>query len=255
LVWSWDEDTDLIALKPVIKTITHRVGILIKLLVGQEEIETTPDHPFYSEGEWVEAGNLAVGDEIRLIDGTTAPINEINFVIDSDGLEGDIDFSIDNAPNFDEVFDGRNPVQVFNFEVEENESYFVSKLKVLVHNGKICLKGLTDDAIKKIRTAMLEKGYRPTFRKGVVDDVWKAAKRNADGDVICPSSDKVLKWVKERSRWDQWQMGHNKNSKWSDTVKEYKDEKITWKELLNKYNDPKSYSPEDPMANMSHLFE
>lgn len=137
LIWSWNEDTDEVALKPVIKTTTNKVDILIKLVIGQEEIETTPDHPFYSNGAWIDAGSLEVGDEIQLFDGTSAAINEIDFVIDRDGLEGDIDFSIDNAPDFDEVIDGRNPIEVFNFEVEENEFYFVTKLKILVHDGKL----------------------------------------------------------------------------------------------------------------------
>jgi hypothetical protein len=255
LVWSWNEEKDEVVLRPVIKTISHEVDILIKLVVDQEEIETTPDHPFYSDGEWIEAGNLEVGDEIRLIDGNVVIVNEINFIIDSEGLEGDIDFSINNAPNFDKVFEGRNSIQVFNFEVEENESYFVSKLKVLVHNGKICLKGLSDDAIKEIRIAMLKKGYRPKFRKGVVDDVWKLANRNANGDVICPSTNKILTWDKAKSRWNQWQMGHKPEFKWSNTVAEFKNGKITWKELLDKYNVVENYHPEDPIANMSHLYE
>ena len=255
LVWSWNEEKNEVVLRPVIKTISHKVDILIKLVVAQEEIETTPDHPFYSDGEWIEAGNLEVGDEIRLIDGNVVIVNEINFVVDSDGLDGDIDFSIDNAPNFDEAFDCRNSIQVYNFEVEENESYFVSKLKVLVHNGKICLKGLSEDAIKKIRIAMLEKGYRPKFRKGVVDDVWNLAKRNAKGDVICPSTNKILTWTKGKSRWNQWHMGHKPEFKWSRTVKDFKDGKITWKELLDKYNVVENYHAEDPIANMSHLYE
>jgi hypothetical protein len=50
-------------------------------------------------------------------------------------------------------------------------------------------------------------------------------------------------------------MGHKPEHKWSDTVADYKDGKITWKELLDKYNDPKTYLPEDPMGNMSHMFE
>ena len=59
---------------------------------------------------WVAAGDLAVGDEVFNLDGTTSTI-----------LGSEI-----------EVLD--EPVLVYNLEVEDFHSYFVGCVPVLVHN-------------------------------------------------------------------------------------------------------------------------
>lgn len=67
-----------------------------------------PEHPFYVEGTgFVTAGNLKAGDIIRTSDGRRLPI-----------LKAELD----------------EPVPVYNFEVEEFHTYYVSVTGVLVHN-------------------------------------------------------------------------------------------------------------------------
>ena len=76
-------------------------------------IDTTTNHPFYVIGKgWVAAGDLAVGDEVFNLDGTTSTI-----------LGSEI-----------EVLD--EPILVYNLEVEDFHSYFVGCVPVLVHNYK-----------------------------------------------------------------------------------------------------------------------
>ena len=69
-------------------------------------IKTTPNHPFYSRGKWVEAGNLKIGDKILHIDGVTHEITSIE---------------VDETPR-----------TVYNFEVENVHNYFAEGY--LVHN-------------------------------------------------------------------------------------------------------------------------
>lgn len=81
------------------------------LYTDEGNIDTTANHPFYvmSKG-WVAAGDLAIGDEVYNLDGTTSTI-----------LGSEI-------KKLDE------PVLVYNLEVEGFHSYFVCCVPVLVHN-------------------------------------------------------------------------------------------------------------------------
>ena len=76
-----------------------------------EEIETTAVHPFWVENRWVSAKDLKEGDLLTLADGSTARIS---------GVYGE---KLDEA------------VVVYNFEVEEFHTYYVTEAGVLVHNA------------------------------------------------------------------------------------------------------------------------
>lgn len=255
-LWAWNGATGERALKKISRIVESESDMLIQLRIGQDVIETTPTHPFYSDGEWVDAGALEAGDRVMLFDGSNAIVEAVDFVIESDDFEGgEIDFSQPGAPNENVVLDSRKKIKVYTFEVEDFETFFVGNSLILVHNARICLKELSEQAIKKIRTEMLEAGYRPKYRKGQVQKVWDEALKKGKGKVRCPNTKKVLKWDKSKNRFDQWHMGHKPDKKWSDTVKDYKDGKITWKELLDKHGDHKNYVPEDPVGNMSHAYE
>ncbi|MDE7312394.1 MAG: hypothetical protein K2N87_12375 [Eubacterium sp.] len=84
---------------------------------GMEKIKATAYHPFYiKEKGWVNAINLQEGDLAETMDGTAriTKIVKIRYEV---------------------------PVPVYNFCVEGWESYFVSKCRVYVHNGKGKYKG------------------------------------------------------------------------------------------------------------------
>ena len=74
-------------------------------------IETTPSHPFWVENEWVTADKLKAGDVLTLADGTTCAIDRVY-----------AEFS-DKA------------ITVYNFEVADFHSYYVTDTGVLVHNA------------------------------------------------------------------------------------------------------------------------
>jgi len=69
-------------------------------------LKTTPNHPFYSNGGWKEAGKLVIGDKILHVDGVEHKIDSI------DKVNGKID--------------------VYNIEVDDTHNYFAEGY--LVHN-------------------------------------------------------------------------------------------------------------------------
>lgn len=81
-------------------------------MINGEEIITTVDHPFYvNDRGFVNAGELAVGDELL-----------------------DSNKNILLVENFDvELTD--EPTTVYNFQVEDLHTYHVSGFCVLVHNA------------------------------------------------------------------------------------------------------------------------
>ena len=109
-VWAFNVETEL---KTVTKVYVHSVDEILHLYTDDGDIDTTANHPFYVIGKgWVAAGDLAVGDEVFNLDGTTSTI-----------LGSEI-----------EVLD--EPILVYNLEVEDFHSYFVGCVPVLVHNYK-----------------------------------------------------------------------------------------------------------------------
>ena len=81
-------------------------------LDGKEELKMTAYHPVYVKDRgWVKAIQLRQGDLLETMDGTS----QVTKV---------------------EKTRHEEPVEVYNFQVEEWESYFVSKMRVYVHNGE-----------------------------------------------------------------------------------------------------------------------
>ena len=97
--------------KKVLQTFVNEKKNLVHVYIEDEEIVTTDGHPFYVEGVgFVPSENLETGDIVRLADGRKVPVISIEL----EYLE--------------------EPVYVYNFEVEDSHTYYVSELGVLVHN-------------------------------------------------------------------------------------------------------------------------
>ena len=95
---------------------------------------------------------------------------------------------------------------------------------------------------------------RPSFRKGVVEEVWENAK-DADGLVRDPNTGEVINWTPGESRKGVWDMGHIPQAKYSEMHEAYMNGKLTTKEFVDWYNDPANYRPELPSNNRSHKYE
>jgi hypothetical protein len=61
----------------VTATWEHEDDAIVTLTIGGEQIETTPWHLFYTPDGWMEAGDLAIGDEIYSLDGTTGTVEGV----------------------------------------------------------------------------------------------------------------------------------------------------------------------------------
>jgi filamentous hemagglutinin len=82
---------------------------------------TTAEHPFYtSENEWIEAGELQLGDDIRAATWTTGEVEAITIVT--------------------------QPQRMYNFTVAAAHTYFVGDGQWLVHNcGTLIESGKIED--------------------------------------------------------------------------------------------------------------
>lgn len=127
-VWAWDEYSGNVALKQVVETYVNETDELVHVFVNGKEIVTTPAHPFYSPVKgWTDAVHLRAGDILVLVNGEYVVVEKVQHEL----LE--------------------SPVKVYNFQVEDYHTYYVSDSGVLVHNtcgrtGKQArLRKLADD--------------------------------------------------------------------------------------------------------------
>ena len=111
-VWVWDEETGEKTLRRVTETYVNQTSELVHVFVGDEEIITTPTHPFYSPVKgWTDAAQLRAGDILVLVNGEYVVVEKVQHEI----LE--------------------SPINVYNFQVAGDHTYYVSDIGVLVHNG------------------------------------------------------------------------------------------------------------------------
>jgi len=110
-VLAWNEETGEIGWYKVTDTIHHTDEVVIHLTIDGEEIETTPEHPFYVEGTgWINAEDLQLGDDIRNADGSTGVVESIELETTSQ--------------------------EMYNLTVDEAHTFFVGDGQWLVHNTK-----------------------------------------------------------------------------------------------------------------------
>ncbi|WP_460582778.1 polymorphic toxin-type HINT domain-containing protein [Hymenobacter arcticus] len=126
LVWAWHEETGDLALKPVLQTLRREADALVELQVGADTVQATPEHPFWANGGWTDAGNLVKGDELLRSDGLTMPVGAVTHRT-------------------------QQPTTVYNVEVADWHTYLVSWWMFVVHNTKICFAELTALAKKAAR--------------------------------------------------------------------------------------------------------
>ena len=141
MVWAWDEETGEVALKEVVETYVNETYELVHVFVNGEEIVTTPSHPFYSPVKgWTDAVNLRAGDVLVLVNGEYVVVEKIEHEI----LEA--------------------PVTVYNFQVEDFHTYYVTDAGVLVHN--MCAKKRD---IKQVEQAAKQLDLSPEVRRAFGD--------------------------------------------------------------------------------------
>ena len=117
-VYSYNFEKEKIEEKEVLTIFKSKVNKIIKLTLKNtktnltEDIETTPEHLFYTNGNYRLAKYLKVGDELKSFN------NEIVEIV-----------NIETKKSEKEIF-------VYNIEVKDNHNYFVGENRILVHNEK-----------------------------------------------------------------------------------------------------------------------
>lgn len=135
-VWAEDTVTGEKVLKRVSKVYVKETDHLIHIGTSTgEDIETTENHPFYVDGRgWVAASEVREGDQLHTEDGTAVTVTY----------------------NRDEWL--KQPIKVYNLEVEGLHTYYVTADRVLVHN-----KYKRD--IKQVNQAAKEAGIEGDLRR------------------------------------------------------------------------------------------
>ncbi|WP_235595688.1 TIGR04388 family protein [Leptospira weilii] len=109
-VLSWDEESGEQEYHRVVKTFQRQANVVYTIVYSNgTQVETTDEHPFYIEGKgWVPAKDLRAGEFSVLSNERTLEIVSIAI--------------------------SERTTTVYNFEVEDSHSYYVSEVGILVHN-------------------------------------------------------------------------------------------------------------------------
>ena len=188
-VWSENPETHEKTLKKVKKIFVREKDSVVRLSINGEAIETTNEHPFYVEGHgWTNAYDLKVGDKVRLEDGTTGTVEKAKHV------------ALDT------------PVTVYNFEVEDFHTYYVSEQKVLVHNT--CAATVKNTQVAKASNASAKESEQVVVRLKYKHG-WSAEQRaQADAKVAALNkNDTVVRDVSEDKRKNVRKMYINEHGK------------------------------------------
>jgi hypothetical protein len=112
LVWAENPDARARELKHVVQTFINQTNEFVHISVDGQNITTTPEHPFWvSQKRWTKAAELKAGDKLVLQNGQIVTVEWVQHEL----LE--------------------NSVTVYNFEVEDFHTYYVTDSAILVHNA------------------------------------------------------------------------------------------------------------------------
>ena len=168
--------------KKVVETYVKEKHTIVYLKVNNETIETTNEHPFWVEEEnaFVKAEDLEVGDTLRLRDGETVTL---------EGIESKTSEDI---------------TKVYNFQVADWHTYYVTDMDILVHNNCMGIadsvgdvvdgNNLTSKADKYIKASLWE---RLTKKKVNVDKLYQNPLDDFSDPKIGPSYSAVSEYMKE----------------------------------------------------------
>lgn len=110
LVLTFNEETKQQEYKSILVKYERFTQQMLSLeLPTGEFIRVTPEHRFFCNDEWIEAGNLKAGDLLHLKGGDYTTI-----------------ISTETLPHYEKVY---------NFDIDDNENYYVTEDGILVHNG------------------------------------------------------------------------------------------------------------------------
>ncbi|MEM7184279.1 MAG: polymorphic toxin-type HINT domain-containing protein [Spirochaetota bacterium] len=137
LVSSWNESTGQVEMNRVVRTFVRETKEIYQITyTNGQVVETTATHPFYIEGKgWTQAKDLVVNDENHTAGSILSDVPGL-----STGQVASISMTrirpvqsqhLQRIAKIDVV---KSKETVYNFEVENAHTYFVSEANLLVHN-------------------------------------------------------------------------------------------------------------------------
>ena len=163
-VWAYNEATGQSDLKPVVTIMEKDIDATIALTLGNEVIETTAEHPFYTQSGWKDAADLTLEDQVKTKSGNWQRVEATNFLY--------------------------TKKKVYNFEVADWHTYFAGAWEWLVHNaGKVCIK--LGSKVKKVSNRLKYMGRNPRKTSKIGKEVWK--RQVAEGTAKIKNGKKIFK--------------------------------------------------------------
>lgn len=129
-------------MKRIHSTLQRQVHALVELTLDGEVIYTTPEHPFFVDGEWKEAGLLEINDQVQLFSSKRARVESIKFTHEyakAEVLHVNESHELLDVGSVEHI----DNTTVYNLEVDNLGTYFVGLIKALVHNDSVkgkCVK-------------------------------------------------------------------------------------------------------------------
>ncbi len=174
-VLATDPETGETVYKEVLKTYTYVKDTLVYIEANGEIIETTKEHPFWVEGQgWTKAKFLNTGDELRDADGNHITIDKVEIV----------------------PLPENQYTIVYNLEVADFHTYYVSDEMILVHN--VC--------VEKIAEKFTKKG---THKVNYIADDLSSAKNYARKNIVGHNTEKIKGFPSAKSSNKVWQGWRN----------------------------------------------
>lgn len=146
IVWAYNDTTGTYAKKKVKNVFEYVRDTIYNIQIGKDTIRATSDHPFFIGGRWLSVDQLNVGDSVVTYEGRKLVITAIEKI--------------------------KQRTKVYNFEVEDYHTYYVSEQKILVHNAS----GPCPTAIRDLKKYGQAKDFKG--KAGIYEHFYKDANGN-----------------------------------------------------------------------------
>jgi Pretoxin HINT domain len=198
LVLSRDEhDANGLVVAQRVEEVFERFAMVWELRIDGRVIETTPEHPFYRDGEWVDANRLREGDRLLCEGGRTVVVESI---VETSRL-----------------------AKVYNFRVGEYHTYFVGGedwgWAVWAHNaeygiGKLkqAFTNYLDDIEKQSGRKLTMKQRREVwkeFKSGKIQQLSPGQNNIARSEFNSSKNNLVIEWeANTGKKWPTYRKDH-----------------------------------------------
>lgn len=164
IVWAFNDTTNTYGKKQVVRVFEYVRDTVYILHIGNGIIKTTNDHPFFIAGRWLRVKNLHTGDSVITYNRSKILISGIERVAQR--------------------------TTVYNFEVADYHSYYVSDQQVLVHNNACDVSKYRNATSGETEAAKVGRQKHAEFKEKVKEKGWEPNPKliGKDGKTYIPDA-------------------------------------------------------------------